>query len=132
MTIVVADDNPRVVDLYVDVLAELGHRVHAFRDGETALGAVASLMPEMLIVDRRMPGLDGMEVARRARTLHPGVLILMISASAEAHISEEAAAAGVDRFLSKPCTLVQFTEAVSALSARGGRAAASSPSGADG
>lgn len=45
MTIVVADDNPRVVDLYVDVLAELGHIVHAFRDGETALGAVASLSP---------------------------------------------------------------------------------------
>jgi CheY-like chemotaxis protein len=132
MTIVVADDNPRVVDLYVDVLAELGHVVHAFPEGETALDAVATLRPDLLIVDRRMPGLDGLEVARRARTLSPDLLILMITASPGAQTAGEAATAGVDRFLSKPCTLEQFTEAVAGLIARKRPAGGASPSGAGG
>lgn len=115
MTVVVIDDNRRVADFYVDMLADLGHTAHAFVDGQTALGALPVLSPELMILDRRMPGLDGLEVARRARLLRPDLLILMISASAGAHASGEAVAAGIDRFLGKPCTITQFADAVTGL-----------------
>jgi DNA-binding NarL/FixJ family response regulator len=48
-------------------------------DGEEALRAVEDLAPSLVLLDVRMPGLDGIEVARRLRAGHPGTLIVLIS-----------------------------------------------------
>jgi two-component system, NarL family, invasion response regulator UvrY len=47
--------------------------------GEEALSAVQRLGPEMVLLDVRMPGLDGVEVARRLRATNPDVLVVLIS-----------------------------------------------------
>jgi two-component system, NarL family, invasion response regulator UvrY len=47
--------------------------------GEEALAAVARLDPELVLLDVRMPGLDGIEVARRLRATHPDTLLVLIS-----------------------------------------------------
>jgi len=47
--------------------------------GEEALEAVARLDPELVLLDVRMPGLDGVEVARRLRATHPGTRLVLIS-----------------------------------------------------
>jgi two-component system, NarL family, invasion response regulator UvrY len=47
--------------------------------GEEALDAVARLDPELVLLDVRMPGLDGIEVARRLRTTHPQTRLVLIS-----------------------------------------------------
>jgi DNA-binding NarL/FixJ family response regulator len=47
--------------------------------GEEALAAVARLDPELVLLDVRMPGLDGIEVARRLRATHPDTLVVLIS-----------------------------------------------------
>ena len=47
--------------------------------GEEALAAVARLAPELVLLDVRMPGLDGIEVARRLRETHPDTLLVLIS-----------------------------------------------------
>ena len=47
--------------------------------GEEALSAVERLDPEMVLLDVRMPGLDGVEVARRLRATNPGTLVVLIS-----------------------------------------------------
>jgi two-component system invasion response regulator UvrY len=47
--------------------------------GEEALEAVARLDPQLVLLDVRMPGLDGIEVARRLRATHPGTLLVLIS-----------------------------------------------------
>jgi len=48
--------------------------------GEEALAAVAELGPQLVLLDVRMPGLDGVEVARRLRGKHPDTLLVLISA----------------------------------------------------
>ena len=121
MTVVVVDDNHRVADVYVEMLETLGHTAYPFFDGQTFLDALATLRPDLLIVDRRMRGLDGLEVARRARALRPDLPILMISAGPPGDAEE---AAFIDRFLSKPCTITDFAQAVSELLAGGGAAGA--------
>jgi DNA-binding response OmpR family regulator len=114
MNVVVVEDNLRIVELYVEFLAELGHAAQVFRDGGSFLDALPGLSPDLLILDRNMPGLDGLEVARRVRTLRPGLPILMISGSASMP-ARAAGTAEVDRFLAKPCTISQFTGAVREL-----------------
>jgi two-component system invasion response regulator UvrY len=47
--------------------------------GEEALEAAARLAPELVLLDVRMPGIDGIEVARRLRTTHPGTHVVLIS-----------------------------------------------------
>ena len=47
--------------------------------GEEALEAVARLAPQLVLLDVRMPGLDGIEVARRLRESHPDTLLVLIS-----------------------------------------------------
>src|SRR5438552_9671710 len=109
MTVVVVDDNHRVADVYVEMLATLGHTAYPFFDGQTCLDALPSLRPDLLIVDRRMRGLDGLEVARRARALRPDLPILMISAGLPGDAEE---ATVIDRFLAKPGTITDFAQAV--------------------
>jgi DNA-binding NarL/FixJ family response regulator len=48
--------------------------------GEEALAAVAELDPQLVLLDVRMPGLDGFEVARRLNGTHPDTLLVLISA----------------------------------------------------
>ena len=56
----------------VEVLAEIG-------DGALALAAVERLRPDVVLVDIRMPGVDGLEVARRLQTLQVPPVVIMIS-----------------------------------------------------
>ena len=48
--------------------------------GEEALEAVAELAPQLVLLDVRMPGMDGIEVARRLRASHPDTVVVLISA----------------------------------------------------
>jgi two-component system OmpR family response regulator len=113
VTVVVVEDNRPVADLYVDTLSGLGHTARPFYDGESFLGALPTLRAALLILDRNLPGIDGLEVARRVRAVCPDLPILMISATPPPQTS--AAAAMLDRVLGKPCTLDQFGDAVRAL-----------------
>jgi CheY-like chemotaxis protein len=110
--IVVVEDNPHIAELYVAVLADLGHAARAFGDGVSFLDALPALAPDLLILDRRLPGLDALVVASRVRTLRPAVPILMISETAG---PAAGAAPAIDRFLATPCTIAQFRGVVSEL-----------------
>jgi CheY-like chemotaxis protein len=121
---VVADDEPAIRELLEGLLGhELGFRVVAVPDGEQALRAIAAERPDVVLLDHRMPGLDGFEVARRLRAAEAtrGVPILCISAHAD---EAEALEAGCTRFLGKPFDLDDVVLAVQeALRASGGAAA---------
>jgi DNA-binding response OmpR family regulator len=112
--IVVVDDDEGVREVCVDGLRDAGYAVAAFARGDDALRAVARVAVAVLVVDWRMPGLDGAEVARRARALAPGLGVLMITG----HPGEAAAparSAGVDRLLTKPFDVAELVSAVTAL-----------------
>lgn len=64
-TVLVVDDDPAVRDLYVDALAESGHRVEAVGDGVAALARLRrGEVPCVVLSDLRMPRMDGWELAR--------------------------------------------------------------------
>jgi CheY-like chemotaxis protein len=53
--------------------------VGAAGDGESGIEAVGRLAPDLVLVDVRMPGLDGVEVARQLRSTHPRVMVVLVS-----------------------------------------------------
>jgi signal transduction histidine kinase/CheY-like chemotaxis protein len=73
-------------------------------NGDTALAQVRETMPDIILMDRRMPGMDGIQVTRAIRELPNGnsVRIVMVTASAFDMERQDALANGVDGFISKP------------------------------
>ena len=112
--IVVVDDDEGVREVCVDGLREAGYLVEDYARGDAALRAVARGAVAVLVVDWRMPGLDGAEVTRRARALTPGLRVLMITGNAH-EAAEPARSAGVDVLLTKPFDVTELVSAVTAL-----------------
>ena len=78
--IAVIDDEPIVADTLVQILRMHGYEGRAYYSGEGAL-ADRGFRPEVVLSDVRMPGMDGIETARRMRDVAPGCRIILFTAS---------------------------------------------------
>ena len=118
--ILIADDNADARTLLRRLLSPLGLAVTEATDGVEAVALAASFEPDLILMDWRMPNLDGLDATRqiRARRSGPQPTIVMLSANAFDEQSEEAIAAGVDTFLRKP---LQVKELYTALETHLGR-----------
>jgi len=65
--IVVVDDDADSLKLLVDILAPEGYHVRPAHTGKLALASIAAAPPELILLDMRMPGIDGFEVCRRLK-----------------------------------------------------------------
>ncbi|MGH2934685.1 MAG: response regulator transcription factor [Gaiellaceae bacterium] len=111
--VLVVDDDAAVRGVLSNVLADEGFEVvGAAADGAEAVELARSLRPDTILLDVRMPGVDGIEAARRIRALDPGVRLVMLSAYDDPTLLREAADAGASRFLVKGCPLPDLVEAV--------------------
>ena len=103
-TILVVDDNIETLKMIVDILQAEGYRARPANCGELALKAMASQLPDLVLLDIRMPGMDGFEVCRRLkadeRTRHTPVIFL--SAEADQQKRLDVFGLGAVDFVSKP------------------------------
>lgn len=81
--ILVVDDEEYIRELYRDELAEEGYQVELAEDGQEALGKMATFRPDLVTLDVKMPGLDGIEVLRRIREKDASVPVLLVTAFGE-------------------------------------------------
>ena len=65
--ILIADDDPRIREVWADALGRLGYRTAQAQDGREALALMTKVLPDLMILDLRMPGLSGHEVLQRIR-----------------------------------------------------------------
>jgi CheY-like chemotaxis protein len=102
--ILVADDNAMLRRALQIVLQLWGFEVTAVEDGSAALAAVREGQHAAVVMDIRMPEMDGLEVARRIRAdpSSSAVLLLALSGSGEPEDRSAALAAGFDHHLVKP------------------------------
>jgi signal transduction histidine kinase len=102
--ILVVDDSPANLKLLADTLMAEGYQVLPADSGELALAAVAARPPDLILLDIRMPGLDGLEVCRRlkARPESRDIPIMFISASVEMAERVEGFKLGAVDFISQP------------------------------
>jgi CheY-like chemotaxis protein len=119
MNICVCDDERPIMQLCVMVLEALGHAVDGYTRGEEALARLEARPADILVVDYKMPGLNGVEVVRRARALHPKLRVIMITGHGTPDIIAEARSAGVETIVLKPFTPTELMEAVAGIAAVG-------------
>src|SRR5438270_287197 len=82
-TILVVDDDPTVSDVVRRYLEQAGYAVTLVGDGREALAAYERIRPDLVVLDLMLPGIDGLEVARRLRGSPAGVPIVMLTALGE-------------------------------------------------
>jgi two-component system chemotaxis response regulator CheY len=105
--VLVIDDEPDIRSLVSMILESAGHMVVEARDGAEGLSKLQSEEPDVVLLDLRMPVIDGWEFMRRAREgdLLKGTRIIGVSAHASPDSVQEAAKAGCHGYVSKPFTM---------------------------
>jgi two-component system, NtrC family, response regulator AtoC len=110
--ILVVDDAGPVVILCVNVLQALGYSIRAANRGETAIELCRKEAFDLLVVDYKMPGMNGFEVLGQARQIRPRMACMLMTAHGTPDIINEATRLGFDYILLKPFTPSELRGAV--------------------
>ncbi|MER7762214.1 response regulator transcription factor [Streptomyces sp. NPDC097619] len=99
--ILVVDDDPTVAEVVTGYLLRAGHAVERADDGPSALERAAVEVPDLVVLDLMLPGLDGLEVCRRLRADRP-VPVIMLTARGEEEDRIAGLELGADDYVTKP------------------------------
>jgi DNA-binding response OmpR family regulator len=102
--VLVVEDDPDLVALLEMILVESGRRVRTAHEGRAALEHVGKEMPGLILLDMRMPGMNGWEFAREFRERHGRSCPIVVVTAAE-NARKRAEEIGADGWLSKPFDL---------------------------
>ena len=105
--ILVVDDEPQIRRFLQVTLQGKGYAVTTAATGERVLQALANRMPDVVIVDLLLPGMDGMEVTRRVRE-QSAVPIIVLSAVGQERKKVEALECGADDYITKPFSIEEL------------------------
>jgi DNA-binding response OmpR family regulator len=119
VSVLVVDDEPHITDFIALGLGREGYRVMCSADGHEALRQAQATMPDVVILDLMLPGLDGMQVCRRLRALGD-VPILLLTARDAVEDRVHGLDAGADDYLCKPFSFAELSARVRALLRRRG------------
>jgi two-component system cell cycle response regulator DivK len=112
--ILLVEDNEKNMKLARDVLRFKGYRVSEATTGEDAVASAAKELPDLVLMDIQLPGIDGIEAFRRiradAKTAH--IPVVALTASVMAGDRERFDKAGFDGFISKPINVKEFPSQV--------------------
>jgi DNA-binding response OmpR family regulator len=100
--ILVVDDDPTVAEVVQAYLRRFGLEADHAADGPSALEAAARVPPDLVILDLMLPGLDGLEVCRRLRTVRPDLPVIMLTARGEESDRVLGLEVGADDYVTKP------------------------------
>ncbi|MHB8874198.1 MAG: response regulator [Myxococcaceae bacterium] len=109
--ILVIDDDHSARLLLERVLTRAGHEVEAAVDGEQGLGLLARGRFDLLVVDKNLPGMDGLAVLKKARALQPSLLAVMVTGFPTRESETAARAQGIHSYVTKPFGIEELVAA---------------------
>ena len=122
--VLVVDDDASLRRMLARTLAVTGFEVEAVADGPSALVSLERVVPDVVVLDVKMPGMDGVAVCRRLRAKGLEVPVLMLTARDAVADRVAGLQAGADDYLVKPFATEELTARLRALTRRSARAAA--------
>jgi two-component system, OmpR family, response regulator MprA len=113
--VLLVDDDARILRMLERTLSAEGYSVDAVADGGTALARVERSVPDLIVLDVTMPGLDGLAVTRRLRARRLAVPILLLTARDALEERVAGLDAGADDYLVKPFEIEELMARVRAM-----------------
>jgi len=103
--ILVVDDNKETCDILTEILAEEGYQTFFALSGRLALDTVKKKKPELVLLDIKMPKMDGIEVLKRIKKIDEEVVVVMITGYGALDTAKEAMRLGAYDYITKPFDL---------------------------
>jgi DNA-binding response OmpR family regulator len=100
--VLIVDDEEELVSALAERLELRGYQARGVTSGAAALEALETRGWDVVVVDIRMPGIDGFELARRVRTEHPDCAVVLLTGRTSAEDAEAAESVGAFEYLVKP------------------------------
>ena len=104
-TILVVDDEVTICQSLKAILEDEGYQVLVAGSGEEAINIVAEEMPQLVLLDIWLPGIDGLETLKAIHDAHPNVLVIMMSGHGNIETAVKATKLGAFDFIEKPLSL---------------------------
>jgi CheY-like chemotaxis protein len=104
-SVLVVDDEIDICKNMADILGDLGLSVDTAQAGDAALAMLKRRPYDIVLLDLKMPGMDGLELSRRIKQLRPGTVAIIVSAYANRITHDEARGIGAWKVLAKPIEL---------------------------
>ena len=118
MRLLLIEDDADVAAYIEKGLAETGHTVDLAHDGTSGLGLATTEDYDLLIIDRMLPGVDGLTIVKNVRAANKQTPILILSALGEVDDRVEGLKAGADDYLTKPFAFSELEARLEALQRR--------------
>jgi len=118
--VLVIDDEPSIVELLTEYLSEQGFEVLSASSGADGLARLGTDRPDAILLDMRMPRMDGIETLKGIRAVNARVPILMVSANDDLAAAKEAIALGAFDYTLKPIDFSYLTRALDKMLAAAG------------
>lgn len=118
MKILVVEDEAALREGLIDLLEGAGHEVTAASDGPSAVAAGRDPKIDVVILDLMLPGMDGWEVCRRLRGIHPQLYVLMLTALGSEDDKVRGFGEGADDYVVKPFGARELLARVEAVERR--------------
>ena len=119
--ILIVDDEKNIRLSVAQALESLGYAVTTAASGEEAIAKVKEEAFKLILLDLKLPGIDGLEVLRQVVELHPDIQVMIISAYGTVESAVEAMKLGAVDFIQKPFTPKEIRSAVKRTSTRPNR-----------
>ncbi len=113
-TVLVVDDDTKIIDMLRRTFGYEGYQVATARDGREALSALRERRPDVIVLDWLLPGIDGLEVAKSIRQVD-ATPILMLTARDAIEDRVEGLDSGIDDYLVKPFAPAELLARIRAL-----------------
>ncbi len=113
--ILIVDDEAQIVSLLNRFFSRLGFTVLTSNNGREGLKRVEQEHPDLVLLDVRMPGMDGMQVLRHIRARAPEVTVIMITGSTDTVRASESLALGAYDYITKPIDMAYLERTVLSL-----------------
>ena len=103
--LLIVDDEKEICEFLKEFFEERSYRVVTANSGQDALEKVRSEKPSLILLDMKMPGMDGLEVLKRIKKTSPEVKVIMVTAVGTQDKINEALHLGADNYITKPLSL---------------------------
>jgi DNA-binding NtrC family response regulator len=119
LRVALVDDEELFRETLAKLLRRRGIEVATAADGEAGVALVRAMAPDVVVLDLRMPGIDGIETLRRIREQRPDTRVVMLTGHGSVEAGVEALRAEAFDFLLKPVSPDQLVEVILAAVAAG-------------
>lgn len=114
-TVLIVDDQKGVRRLLEELFRRDGWQVKVAGDGIEAMDSVEEIIPDLVLMDVKMPNMNGLEATHAIMARNSSIPIIMMTAYGEIEVVRQALEAGVKRCISKPFDIVTLRDMVNEL-----------------